>query len=262
MYESSAVLPKDQNCLSNNCQHNSSCTPVPKNDLNRFQYASQKYKCHCQFGFTGAQCETDIRVCYATPGHTPCRNNATCVQSDKLDPTQFECTCVMGYRGKMCELNVLCENVTCLNSGQCIDGQCLCGNFFSGDFCEIKAEELVVLQRFSKGVSVLAIGCVLIYLVLLVTLDALKYIFHVEPTGLDEHRRQMRFRYELKKIERERVLLTKRAERLSRSIKRLKDYKFHYLRWQTCRFIDESSSNASGYSEKLGSELSHFSFQN
>lgn len=261
MYDRKIILPKDQNCLLNKCQHNSSCTPIPKQDRS-LSHKSQKYKCHCQFGFIGSLCETDTRACFASgAGHSPCRNNATCVQSYQ-DPAEFECICHAGWRGKMCEQNVLCENVTCLNSGQCIDGKCVCGNYFSGDFCEIKADGLVVLERFSQGVSVLAIGCLLFYVILLVTLDALKYIFHVEPSGLDEHRRQMHYKYEMKKIEREKAMLVKRAERLNRSINRIKDYKFHYLRWRTMRFIDESSSNTSGgYSEKLGSELSSFSIQ-
>lgn len=113
--------------------------------------------------------------------------------------------------------------------------------------CEIKATDLVVLETLSKSVSALAVGCVIFYLLLIVTLDALKYIFHMEPSGLDEQRRDMRFRYALKRVGREKDALTRRLERLDRIIKKLRDYRFHYLRWRGMRFIDDPTASSSSH---------------
>lgn len=110
--------------------------------------------------------------------------------------------------------------------------------------CEIKADDLVALEKFSKSVSTLAIGCVLCYILLIVSLDAMKYIFHVEPTGLDEQRTAMRIRYALKQIAREKEALNRRVERLTRLIKKLRDYRFHYLRWRGMKFIDDPASSS------------------
>lgn len=134
---------------------------------------------------------------------------------------------------------------------------CKCGPYFSGVRCEIKAADLVALETFSRSVSAFAVGCVLCYVILIVTLDALKYIFHMEPTGLDEQRRAMRIRYALKRIAREKDALNRRVDRLTRQIKKLRDYRFHYLRWRGMRFIDDpASSSTRSSSSKVATSLS------
>lgn len=119
-YDTNILLVPDDSCSTNKCQHESTCTPVPRIERRRNNRTLLKYKCHCQFGFVGELCERDTRACF-TPPLPRCRNNGTCVQS-QLDSNDFECECVYGFRGRLCEENVLCENVTCLNSGLCIDG--------------------------------------------------------------------------------------------------------------------------------------------
>lgn len=93
----------------------------------------------------------------------------------------------------------------------------------------------------------------LFYAITLVTLDALKYIFHVEPTGMDEQRYQMRIRYTIKKIGKERAALSRRVDRLTRIIKRLRDYRFHYMRWRAMRFIDDPTTTATASSSSATS---------
>jgi hypothetical protein len=146
-------------------------------------------------------------------------------------------------------VNIWCENVTCLNGGQCIEGAnnytCLCGNYFSGLHCEIKDEELIALENFSRSVSVAAIVCILTYILIVVSLDALKYIFRLEPMGMDEGRVELRLSSMLKRIQLEQHQLLRRKDRLNRAIRKLRDYQFHYLRWRKMKYIDESTSTDS-----------------
>lgn len=128
---------------------------------------------------------------------------------------------------------------------------CKCAPYYSGETCEIKAGDLVALETFSKSVSAFAVACVLFYVLTIVSLDALKYIFRVEPSGLEEQRHKMRRRYAFKKINKERGLLTRRVERLTRSIKKLRDYRFHYLRWRAMRFIDDPTASSSSSSSAV-----------
>ena len=101
--------------------------------------------------------------------------------------TEFECICVLGWTNKNCEKKVnFCENVTCQNNAVCRplfrDYKCEClSTSYSGRYCEIISTSLVVRKIVSKSVGYIAIICVLIVIGLVVTLDVLKYVFHIDP---------------------------------------------------------------------------------
>lgn len=79
-----------------------------------------------------------------------------------------------------------CEKEKCLNDGVCRpllqEFACDClGDSYSGRHCEITGHKTASLQRVSKSfayVSVLAISTLALFIV---TLDVLKYAFHIDP---------------------------------------------------------------------------------
>ena len=99
--------------------------------------------------------------------------------------------------GRHCEKKVdYCANVTCKNGGLCRgllrDYKCECVSAsHSGRLCETVANSLVVRQAVSKSLSYLAILFLLLVVGLIVFMDVLTYVFHIDPVG-DEHRRLQR----------------------------------------------------------------------
>ena len=71
------------------------------------------------------------------------KNNGQCF--DNNGQQKFSCNCVYPFAGERCEINI-CENVECLNGGQCIQDpniksviapMCDCPADFGGETCEI-----------------------------------------------------------------------------------------------------------------------------
>ncbi|CAJ0581408.1 unnamed protein product, partial [Mesorhabditis spiculigera] len=130
-------------CLSNPCQHNGTCEIV-KRGLN------STYKCHCQDGWKGSACQTDINECACNP----CQNQGTCSQITPPAAPFFTCSCVDGTSGDICQDNPDDCTITmkdgvkyspCNKTGdtkaQCIDGfnsfHCQCTPEYTGEFCDI-----------------------------------------------------------------------------------------------------------------------------
>ena len=90
-----------------------------------------------------------------------------------------------------------CANVTCLNNRVCrpalLNYTCAClGESYSGRHCEIKATSIAVRQKVSRSlafVAILAIGCVMIFIVVL---DLSKYCFDIHPADLETKRSKPR----------------------------------------------------------------------
>uniref|UniRef100_A0A8C5HG05 Protein eyes shut homolog n=1 Tax=Gouania willdenowi TaxID=441366 RepID=A0A8C5HG05_GOUWI len=75
-----------------------------------------KYVCKCPLGFTGAQCDSEIKECDSGP----CQHNATC--SNLLGG--YSCQCPTGFQGKNCEVDLdacVLPNNTCPPGTECLD---------------------------------------------------------------------------------------------------------------------------------------------
>ena len=64
-------------------------------DLGDIKHGDHYYKCVCQPGFTGKNCETNINEC----DPSPCLNGGNCVDG----VNDYTCKCAAGYTGKDCE---------------------------------------------------------------------------------------------------------------------------------------------------------------
>ncbi len=102
--------------------------------------------------------------------------------------SNFSCICAKGWIGLHCETQVnYCQNITCKNGGVCRplfqDYKCECSSSsYSGRSCEFTASTLVARKFASKSLGYIAIICILIVIGFFVALDALKYIFRIDPT--------------------------------------------------------------------------------
>ncbi|EDO34718.1 predicted protein, partial [Nematostella vectensis] len=75
-------------CDSSPCQNNATCTNKEDNS---------GYNCTCSTGFTGSDCETQVKPC----GSSPCKNNSTCTNKD--ENSGYDCTCSTGFTESDCE---------------------------------------------------------------------------------------------------------------------------------------------------------------
>ncbi|XP_064483196.1 protein eyes shut-like [Ornithodoros turicata] len=91
------------------------------------------YRCYCEDGYTGYECQTDFDDCRSEP----CQSGGTCI--DRV--AGFSCLCTPGYTGRACETDVdECVSQPCLNGGSCVDDvggfTCLCLPGYTGSVCE------------------------------------------------------------------------------------------------------------------------------
>ena len=130
------------NCLSG-CSGHGTCALL-----------SSGYGCSCDFYYTGAACETDMRACSTVS----CLNGGTCL--DNLIDYSFTCDCMDAYYGTYCENQEdLCANVTCSNQGYCTmtNGTVVCKCFknYYGDDCELETSELKAIKSTIDFLTIL-----------------------------------------------------------------------------------------------------------
>lgn len=174
------------------CENNSTC----------ISNSTDNYTCHCLPGFNGTRCEKDERPCL--PHKNRCKNNSTCTQIG----WKYNCTCLSGFEGTHCEVNTDdCVNHSCYNGAECVDGvnayECNCGTYYYGELCQHKHTELVIKEQVSRSFSVLAIAIITLTYGFFVSLDALRYVFHIEPDSLSKERQLIRKKKIIKKIMRD-----------------------------------------------------------
>ena len=119
------LLDSDNPCIHKPCDHGVCVETVG---------VGRGYKCFCEDGYTGYNCETDWDECW----NSPCLNGGTCLDGI----AHFNCSCPAGFSGSRCQVNVDdCLSEPCLNNGTCEDGvdgySCNCLLGFRGENCEI-----------------------------------------------------------------------------------------------------------------------------
>ncbi|CAF1148940.1 unnamed protein product, partial [Brachionus calyciflorus] len=131
----------DFNDCIQNCSNHGKCKIIN----------NAKYKCECNKNYIGSACQYNTFPCSSNP----CLNNGLCV--DNLLENDFKCQCLTGknqseiYYGQYCEFKRnACQNETCSNNGYCFDNEntakCKCFSMFSGEKCEIKSNEMIVVE--------------------------------------------------------------------------------------------------------------------
>ena len=99
----------------------------------------------------------------------------------------FSCSCASGWEGANCESMInVCHNVTCLNQGVCrplrlSSYECLCLSDYSGDHCEVRSTRTATLQVVARSFVSVAVTALVFVAGFIVTLDVLKYAFHIDP---------------------------------------------------------------------------------
>lgn len=110
-------------CLVNPCKNNGKCNIVTDGN------GQKTFRCKCQIGFSGFDCNQTIDHCESSP----CLNGAACVSSN----AGFSCICKNGFSGSSCQMNDnQCASNPCRNGATCTDGDnsftCDCINGFKG----------------------------------------------------------------------------------------------------------------------------------
>ena len=140
-------------------------------------------------------------------------------------------------------------------------------SFFNGRHCEFKNEELVLKENVSRSFSVLAIIFIVLTFGFFVSLDALRFVFRIEPEGLSKQRQLIKKKKLMKKIiedmkskkkrKRYRKYIVKNYRRKDPFIKKL-EKTFHLSYDLDLRFIDDdtlydSSRKSSNHSNPIES---------
>jgi len=105
-----------------------------------------------------------------------------------VNKTTFECECQEGFTGIYCELKIdQCKNISCKNRGLCrmIDRKwkcfCLDSSLYYGNYCEYQTSGLTVKKVMAKSFSSVAIAVITLTVSFVVSMDVLKYVFHIDP---------------------------------------------------------------------------------
>ncbi|XP_052094473.1 protein crumbs-like isoform X1 [Mytilus californianus] len=116
-------------CISNPCQYNGTCTQRSIQNNPGFSYFDAAgYDCSCIPGITGVNCEINIDECV----NNTCQFGSTCV--DQINA--YTCSCAPGYRGDRCqtEIDECVEFQPCQNGAICkdqvADYNCICPEFY------------------------------------------------------------------------------------------------------------------------------------
>jgi len=117
------VCPNDHLCLNGG-----TCIPDPAG-----------YKCVCDRGFTGPECEIKLDPCEKNP----CLNGGTCSMG-VFHHYDHTCQCLPQFTGGTCETKVTaCMSDPCLNGAPCTDDgsydkyACACPDEFVGEQCQV-----------------------------------------------------------------------------------------------------------------------------
>ena len=120
------------------------------------------------------------------------RSLGSCLVTSTFD---FFCQCQPVWRGEYCEEKVnYCANVSCLNGGVCRalvgNYRCEClGDSYSGRHCENTASRTALYGAVSRSMAYVAIVAMSGAGAFIVVMDALKYVFNIDPVRPERKRR-------------------------------------------------------------------------
>ena len=168
----------------------------------------------CKFGFSGAQCQFDHRLCQSDT----CWNNGMhplfylfnpkylfTGKCNETSNTTFTCTCADGWEGIRCERKInFCHNITCHNKGVCrpLLGRYKCeclGDHYYGEHCEFTTPRIIIYKTVSKSLAYIAILAMTIVVMFVVIMDVLKYCFGIDPVHEERERLQQEKRQKKRK---------------------------------------------------------------
>lgn len=127
--EDSPCGPRSSHCPDDHlCSNGGTCVPDPTG-----------YKCVCDRGFTGLECEIKLDPCEKNP----CLNGGTC-SLGVIHHYNHTCQCLLSFTGANCKTKVTaCMSHPCLNGGTCTDDgaydkyKCTCPGDFAGEQCQV-----------------------------------------------------------------------------------------------------------------------------
>ncbi|KAL8605787.1 hypothetical protein ACOMHN_011149 [Nucella lapillus] len=133
------------------CQHETSCTRLPCANGATCEEVGDAgtVRCACAEGYLGYYCQLKD-PCFDGHGgerqacgeHGRCEsvNRTLVIDLDKAVGEVdflFRCQCDERYSGKRCDVALAsCDDVRCLNNGDCLHGVCVCPPGFTGSQCE------------------------------------------------------------------------------------------------------------------------------
>ncbi|UJR35072.1 hypothetical protein I4U23_027848 [Adineta vaga] len=137
------------------------------------------YSCACIEGYNGTQCQNDHRLCK----EFTCFDRGGC---NNVSSVEFRCNCSKGYTGERCAKIVsFCANITCQNKGVCLEEHlnftCQCLSGFYGRLCESTETSAIIRAYVTKSFGYIAILMISILVGFILLMDALKYIFRIDP---------------------------------------------------------------------------------
>ena len=138
------------------------------------------------------------------------RNDGTCIEINSTvsnnNGSMFYCECQDGYQGRICQLRIdLCVNITCENRGVCatidMTWKCTCldPGLFYGNRCEFQTGALLMKKALSRSFASVAISAITITCSFILLMDALKYIFHIDPAKFERQKLRQRRQQEKEK---------------------------------------------------------------
>ncbi|XP_048830577.1 delta-like protein 4 [Brienomyrus brachyistius] len=130
----------------NYCTHHKPC----RNGATCMNTGQGSYTCTCQPGFTGVNCELEVKECDSQP----CRNGGRCMDLE----SGYHCVCLQGFEGPHCEHSLLtCADSPCFHNGKCHEKDngrsytCECPRGFTGLNCEKKVDMCTSLPCANGG---------------------------------------------------------------------------------------------------------------
>lgn len=147
---------------------------------------NQPGQCICNHGWTGDNCEVQIKTLSSIPtkklrcenGGKYIHSKCECLQGYQgilceericynggLSSSLGKCKCPPNYQGEQCEIELKCP--ICRHNGQCVNNKCICSKEFIGQYCEI---DVRLIQKKEKKIFSFELIIILTFLMLFLSI--------------------------------------------------------------------------------------------